>query len=581
MAKQRATSWQNPASGARSTEYLAVATVRGDVSGSTVQVFEKHSWTVGFWYKPTSDFVSGETYYLFHVRIDANNYWAMKINGTTSIPYFEISSGGSAVSSYNASDTALVTDNWYFLAAYGDLDNFTMTISGMATTTNTVSYTLPVGTLPTYMYIGSDYNGANQANGNYSNYIILPYKATIDQLFGYVGQSRPFSLLPRVEVEGTLINRPKTNPLICDGTVNSVDIIEASLEQRYKVGLELTESPTLLSVLTQEQEEEESTPEQETYIIIGYVNGDPDHSGVDVTKITHMFWAFAEPNPDAGQYIKALESWEVTWVNTMTNLRDTQNPNMKAIISVGGWGAGGSGGGQGDSGFETAMANASNRAQFATDCNYLINTYDLDGIDIDCEYPGVADKDKFTLLIAAIRSAIGWNKWLSITTPAGTTLCSQSFDLAGLKSYCDCIAVMCYDMDSSGEKHHSNLYVSGLSSVHSCEIAMNYHKGIVPVGQLAMGVPFYGYIDGVGAKTFDQFVSTYINLNGYTRYWDDTAKEPYLLKTGTFQGTYDDTVSLAVKMQYIKDQKFAGTMIWQLRQNSDKTLLNTIYNALG
>lgn len=593
MAKRRVTSWQNPTAGVRNAEYLAVPTARGDISGSTAIIFDRYNWTIGFWFKPTSSFIVGETYYLWHAHINPTNYWAMKIGGDA-IPYFDICSGGSTVSSYNAADTALIADNWYFLAAFGDLDNFTMTINGVVTTTNTIiSYTLPAGTLPTYMYLGSDYNGANQPNGNYSDYIILPYKATIDQLYGYVVLNRPFSPLPRLEVSGTLIDRPDTNPLICDGSIKSIDAIEASLQQRYKANIELTETPSLLAVLTTEQEESGGGGEgggggsgQTTYKIIGYVNENTQSAGVDATKLTHLYWAFAEPNPAAGQYIKPLESWQITYIQYAVNtLRNTINPSMKVILAVGGWGAGGSSGGQGNSGFETAMSTAAYRAQFASDCNYLMNLYNLDGIDIDCEYPAAADKTKFTQLMQAIRDAIGWNKYLSIAIPAGSVLLGQSFDLAALKNICDCINIMAYDFTGTGTQHHSNLYVSTLSTAYSCELAVNYCKTLVPVGQLTLGVPFYGYVSGVGSKSYDNTTSTdlvgaYINLNGYTRYWDDTARVPYLKKTGTFQCAYDDSVSLAIKAQYIKDQGLGGVMIWQLMHEISKTLLTTLYNAL-
>ncbi|VXB98595.1 Glycoside hydrolase [Flavobacterium sp. 9AF] len=56
---------------------------------------------------------------------------------------------------------------------------------------------------------------------------------------------------------------------------------------------------------------------------------------------------------------------------------------------------------------------------------------------------------------------------------------------------------------------------------------------------------------------------------GWVRYWDSTAKVPYLYNATTHQFvTYDDKVSIDEKAKYIKQKNLGGAMIWELSQDT-------------
>lgn len=66
-----------------------------------------------------------------------------------------------------------------------------------------------------------------------------------------------------------------------------------------------------------------------------------------------------------------------------------------------------------------AALTPTSRYNFAREVNALINEYNLDGVDIDWEYPGTSaagivsrpvDRENFTLLLTAIRDVIGDDK---------------------------------------------------------------------------------------------------------------------------------------------------------------------------
>jgi chitinase len=91
-------------------------------------------------------------------------------------------------------------------------------------------------------------------------------------------------------------------------------------------------------------------------------------------------------------------------------------PSLKVCLSIGGWGSGN---------FSEMAADDALRKSFAADCARVVEAFNLDGIDIDWEYPtsnaaGISaspdDKDNFTLLMRDIREAIGKDKLLTLAT---------------------------------------------------------------------------------------------------------------------------------------------------------------------
>jgi chitinase len=58
-----------------------------------------------------------------------------------------------------------------------------------------------------------------------------------------------------------------------------------------------------------------------------------------------------------------------------------KNPNLKLILSVGGWA-------EGSTPFSNVAADADKKANMADSTLWYLQTYNFDGVDIDWEYPG-------------------------------------------------------------------------------------------------------------------------------------------------------------------------------------------------
>lgn len=243
-----------------------------------------------------------------------------------------------------------------------------------------------------------------------------------------------------------------------------------------------------------------------------------------------------------------------------------QRPELKVLLSVGGWGSGR---------FSEMAANDAYRLAFAKDCDRVVKEFGLDGIDIDWEYPTAsmanisaspADTDNFTLLMRDIRAAIGNHKELTLATAAN----AKYIDFKGILPYIDFVNIMAYDM-ASAPKHHSALYPSENSGgITSSQAVAAHLKAGVPPSQLVMGMPFYGR-GGNGYPNFQDYNKVGNTSKDYTEKWDNVAQVPYLVnKNDTLVFGFENPRSLAVKCQYIVDNDLLGGMYWDYSGDTEQ-----------
>ncbi len=180
---------------------------------------------------------------------------------------------------------------------------------------------------------------------------------------------------------------------------------------------------------------------------------------IPVEKLTHIIYSFTNVidgkmgfrNPDvAGEKLRQLV------------LQKKRNPELKVMIACGGWGA---------DGFSDMAHTAENRQKFVASASAFIEEYQLDGLDIDWEYPcipaagtGARDEDKqnFTSLMKELREALD-----RIDRPQTITFASagwkpyyKNIELTEVMKYVDFMNVMTYDQIGSSSPftgHHTAL----------------------------------------------------------------------------------------------------------------------------
>ena len=312
---------------------------------------------------------------------------------------------------------------------------------------------------------------------------------------------------------------------------------------------------------------------RDSKVVVAYVTSWSDVMP-DPQCMTHINYAFGHVN----------ESFNGVKIDNEERLRQIvdlrkQKPELKVLLSIGGWGSGR---------FSEMAANDEYRRAFAADCDRVVKEFALDGIDIDWEYPTSSmanissspdDTENFTLLMQDIRAAIGNEKELTLATVAS----ARYIDFKAILPSVDFVNIMAYDM-ASAPKHHSALYPSGHSGDITSDGAVTAHlKAGVPPSKLVMGMPFYGR-GGDGYPSFQDYNKVGNTDTQYTEKWDEVAQVPYLAdKNDTLVFGFENPRSLAIKCQYILDKDLLGGMYWDYSgDNEQGDLRRTVAeNLLG
>ena len=344
-------------------------------------------------------------------------------------------------------------------------------------------------------------------------------------------------------------------------------------------------------------------------VIIAYVvgfDGLIDINMLSPEKITHINYAFVDVKDG-----KAFLTNEVTDTVNFRKLNELkkQNPDLKILISIGGWGW--------SRNFSDAVLTSEKQKTFAKSAVEIMGKYNLDGVDIDWEYPAIPgdvgnvyrpeDKKNYTLMFAAIRAELDAlskttsKKYLLTTAVGGFQQFIDSTEMGKAQEYLDYVNIMSYDSQSSKIAiHHTNLYPSeSYEKSNSASIAIDgFIKAGVPAEKLVMGIAFYGRIfqmkkgtsKGVGepidkqiqGKGYTHIKDSLVNKNEYYRYWDNQAQAPYLYNfhKGIFV-TYDDEESVKAKCGYVKEHNMAGVMFWEYSSDPKEYLLNEINKAFS
>ena len=356
--------------------------------------------------------------------------------------------------------------------------------------------------------------------------------------------------------------------------------------------------------------------EQRKYRVVGYVAGyrDFDFSKIQAQKLTHINYAFA--NVIDGKVMFDTTDIDNTSLKdddlkTLQKLKEV-NPDLKILVSVGGWVWSGN--------FSDAALTEDSRTRFAKSAADFVHQYQLDGIDIDWEYPNqigagnihrVEDIENFTLLMKATREALNElekrtqkdHLLLTIATGADSAYISNT-KLGEVSRHLDFINIMTYDFYNGLHAvtgHHANLYPSSLNTSRVSDVLNSvklHEEAGVPLKKLTIGIPFYGRkwegvkddennglyqeAESVGDIIFyRQIVENCLQNESYKRFWDESARAPYLWNNESkIFISYEDAESIKHKVEYLKKKGVSGMMFWEYSDDYQSQLLDAIHNNL-
>ncbi|MEV4313176.1 glycosyl hydrolase family 18 protein [Actinocrispum sp. NPDC049592] len=277
---------------------------------------------------------------------------------------------------------------------------------------------------------------------------------------------------------------------------------------------------------------------------IGYM---PSWSGsvnaVQYTKLTHINYAFVLPNSNG-----TLQG--VPDGNKLSQLVSlAHNNGVKVSLSIGGWNDGN------DSAFEALAGNAGGRTNFVNGVVNYVNQYNLDGVDIDWEYPDPGQSgNNYTALMQQLSTVMhsrGKLLTAAVVSEGGTANGVQPAVFAAV----DWLNIMAYD----GGSPHAN-YDWSIN-------AANFWKGRgLPANKTVLGVPFYSR---PGYLTYAQLVA--MNPNN--------ANVDCVNANGA-QQCYNGLPTIRRKTQWAMANA-GGIMNWELSQDTSgsTSLVSAIYET--
>jgi GH18 family chitinase len=364
-----------------------------------------------------------------------------------------------------------------------------------------------------------------------------------------------------------------------------------------------------LAVVTRRGDQEAATTSHFTIVrpelLGGYARSGwswSESAPIAAGKLNHIFYAFA--NISGTNIVSAPGSNDASNMAYLNRLK-AANPGLRVLLSING------------NGFSDAALTTESRAAFAQSAVGWIDTYHLDGIDIDWEYPTHTpdarpeDKHNFTLLLQAVRSALdaagardGHYYELTIATGTDQTYL-DAVEIDKIAPYVDDMNLMTYDFAggwSDHTAHFTNLRDAPYGTVDSVGSAVSvFRKAGVPANKLVVGAAFYGAAWFNVRSTAHNGLGQAADLGGplvarsdimnyllrtdpaghftFQKYWDSVANAPYLFDGHTWV-SYDDPRSVFDKAAFARDRGLGGAMFWEYALDQTGILVDALHSGM-
>lgn len=267
-------------------------------------------------------------------------------------------------------------------------------------------------------------------------------------------------------------------------------------------------------------------------------------NSIQYGKLTHINYAFVLPNANGS--LQAVDN--PSKLSSLVSLGHANN--VKVSIAIGGWNDGN------DSGFESLAANSGTRTTFVNNVANFVNQYNLDGVDIDWEYPDPGTSgNNYTALMSQLSTAMhsrGKLLTAAVVSEGGTANGVQP----AVFGYVDWLNIMAYD----GGSPHAN-YDWSINSV-------NFWKGRgLPASKAVLGVPFYSR---PGYYTYSALVAM-----------DPANANRDCTTAGGAQQCYNGIPTIKRKTQWALANA-GGMMNWELSQDTSgsTSLVSAIYDTV-
>lgn len=329
----------------------------------------------------------------------------------------------------------------------------------------------------------------------------------------------------------------------CGGGGSNSNSTQGSAQTSSKMKSEtsVASSSAQSSLISSSNNSSSSTADSAQLKIIGYApSWSTSAAEIQYSKLTHINYAFVLPNADGS--LQSLPEPQLL----RTIVSNAHSNGVKVVVSVGGWNDGD------DSAFTAFAKTAEGRNRFTQEVIELVETYQLDGIDIDWEYPNPGEEaESFRLLMAQLAEAMhSDNKLLTAAVIASGNVGNGV--VAEVFNYVDFLNLMAYDKNSGDHSPYSYAETS---------IAYWSGRGLAKE-KLVLGVPYYARPSWLAYKTkVEQNPANACRDTDGTDYWNGI---PTIRKKAELARNY------------------GGIMTWELSEdtNNSDSLLTAMWESL-
>ncbi|WP_119395910.1 glycosyl hydrolase family 18 protein [Salinibius halmophilus] len=269
-------------------------------------------------------------------------------------------------------------------------------------------------------------------------------------------------------------------------------------------------------------------------------------------KLTHINYSFALPDADGSLKIEAPQNLQA--LSDAAVGKDTE-----IWLAIGGWTIGDGGGNDAD--WSTITQNPQLLERFKGEIQTAIDTYNLDGIDIDWEWPNNNTEKALYLQLMQELDAMLEPQGKGLSTAVISRGFNGQYVDARVFELVDYFNLMAYDDNWpwSGDNKHSDMGVA--------QASLDYwiNQRGAPADKVILGVPFY-------CRGNNQAIS-------YEQLLANGADPDADAHQGCY---YNGRVTMKQKAELAK-QRAAGVMFWELSQDveDDRSLLTVIDSVLN
>ncbi|KAJ1734849.1 hypothetical protein LPJ61_000855 [Coemansia biformis] len=355
-------------------------------------------------------------------------------------------------------------------------------------------------------------------------------------------------------------------------------------------------------------------------VVLGYFPVQRTMADIPWSSLTHANIAFAYAS-NAGEISfvgNVVNSTSTSAEHARTLIADGQKNGVKMLAAVGGQGTF-------SAHLGTALVSSASRSAFVSNAVEFVKEYNLDGVDIDWEYPtNLGDAKVLLTTLQSMRSAFdssfGKGKKLLTITLYNHPYLGPNVPAVDYKPYADAVdygLVMAYDYFGSWADYTAPnapfidvpFYMGSFRNTTDAWIDAGW-----PASKLVAGLAFYGHSSTASSNMASNTTNQYVPINnhtsisgpvsdiagtwtwrdlrepqngalssptkagpGWTRAWDPTTMTPWLFRqSDNLYIGYDDEGSLGIKMDYTLRKKLAGVMIWEIGYDYNNELMTYV-----